>query len=524
VSDLTTLWASLRTTSTAVAVVAGVLVVLLLTVWLVVRVTRRGRAGGSGRIRGRAVENALTLAAAGVATGVAAVGMWRFFGDVLHIDSVALRGALFAFLEIALFVSAIRARRNLLDDLERISTSRAMAEQTLTNAADEPARRVAQLELGRVAAQRASTGLDGVAVWALAALSGTFAALDARSFAESVFRLAAPLVAAWLWERGLAAHRRQHRGRSSINWKLTPERVLVKLGLAEPTGRAVGEIDVARRKARLARSAYRLHTLTGAGAPRWRISLEAWRLRRQVEQATEHIGLASDPAVRADVRVHLATLYQAVAGTAPAAVGDLSPWSTAGTSGELIAVPVQVDVDQAQQRAQQMADAAMTVLDDPGAPVTEPDAVTTVVVAPGAGGTHDTASADGPPVASAGVGGPRRGEQLSPATAGVAPVSSASVLGTAAPRLQLEPTRAAASGREGSLRSRVYATLDSHVPAGDGRDNATLIALVGEWLQLSQAERPTAATYVRSWKRDVEAGRRTPVAGRRLRSVPPGQR
>jgi hypothetical protein len=74
VSGWTTLWADLRSNSAVVAVVAG-LVVLLLVGWLIARLTRRRgeQAGPARSIRGRAVENVLTLAAAGVATGVAAV-------------------------------------------------------------------------------------------------------------------------------------------------------------------------------------------------------------------------------------------------------------------------------------------------------------------------------------------------------------------------------------------------------------------------------------------------------------------
>jgi hypothetical protein len=93
------------------------------------------------------------------------------------------------------------------------------------------------------------------------------------------------------------------------------------------------------------------------------------------------------------------------------------------------------------------------------------------------------------------------------------------VLGTVAPKLAPDPIPAGA--RDGSLRGRVYAALDAHVPAGDNRDNTTLIALVAERLQLTPEERKTAATYVRAWRRDVDAGRRTPTVGRRLRSVQP---
>ncbi len=130
----------------------------------------------------------LTLVAASVATTVAMTGMWRFFGVTLHFSG-ALRILLFAFIELAVVTSAVRARRNMRD----IHTA----------------------------------GIDGAAVWILTGLSAVLSSLDARSPAEAVFRLAAPLVAAWLWERGLAVERRRATGRR-IHWRLTAERVLVR--------------------------------------------------------------------------------------------------------------------------------------------------------------------------------------------------------------------------------------------------------------------------------------------------------
>ena len=96
--------------------------------------------------------------------------MWRVFGDALHMSGPA-RVAVFGFVELAVAVSAIRARRAL--------------------------------------RETGSTGVDGAAVWVLAGLSAALSALDADSGAAVLLRLAAPLVAAWLWERGLAPDRRQ---------------------------------------------------------------------------------------------------------------------------------------------------------------------------------------------------------------------------------------------------------------------------------------------------------------------------
>jgi hypothetical protein len=241
--------------------------------------------------RGRRLETVLTVAAAGIATGVSASGMWRVFGDALGMSGPA-RVAVFGFVELAVAVSAIRARRAL--------------------------------------RETGSTGVDGAAVWVLAGLSAVLSALDARSGAEVLLRLAAPLVAAWLWERGLAPDRRQlqvRRRRGPVSWRVTRERVLVWLRLAEPAERAVAEVDRARKVARLTRAAWRYHSLTAAGAAGWRVRRAAAVLRRQTLASVEHLALGEDDEARDAVRRSLATLYQVTAGTAPDALAHLTPWS-----------------------------------------------------------------------------------------------------------------------------------------------------------------------------------------------------
>ncbi|NUS56370.1 MAG: hypothetical protein HOV66_16170, partial [Streptomycetaceae bacterium] len=184
------------------------------------------------------VANLLTVVAAGLATAVSASGMWKFFTDILG-DS-PLRYAFFWFIEVALFASALLARARLLRD---------------------PA--------------NASTGVDGIAVWVFASLTASLSALDSDSFREVCLRLAAPLVAAWMWERALAAERNARTGTTTrrIHWTLTAERVFVWLHLAEPQGRDVTEIDRVRRRARLGRARLNLYLLQGK-------KTSAWRLRR----------------------------------------------------------------------------------------------------------------------------------------------------------------------------------------------------------------------------------------------------
>jgi hypothetical protein len=74
-----------------------------------------------------------------------------------------------------------------------------------------------------------------------------------------------------------------------------------------------------------------------------------------------------------------------------------------------------------------------------------------------------------------------------------------------------EPSRPA-NGKEPSLRKRVHDALNAYVPAGDKRDNTQLLDLVGDVLRLNNVERLTAASYVRSWRRDTNG--RQPQAAR----------
>jgi hypothetical protein len=266
----------------------ALLAAAVICVVLVAARRRRRRPGG-----GRAGETLLTLAVAGLATAMSASGMWKVAGESLGMSG-PLRAGVFAFLEATVLVSAIRARRSL--------------------------------------REHGTVGVDGAAVWVVAGLSGVLSALDSDDLVEVLLRLAAPLLAAWLWERGLAADRRQaqaRRRREGVVWRITRERVLVWLRLAEPTERGIGEVDRARRVARLVRAAWRYHTLrdTKAKARAWRVRWSAVRLRRHALTAGQHLGLGSDDAVRDLVRGHLAALYQVQAGTAPAALTDLSPWT-----------------------------------------------------------------------------------------------------------------------------------------------------------------------------------------------------
>jgi len=265
---------------TAVAICATAALAAGFMLW---RAVRRLAASTGKALRGQQAEDLLTVAAAGLATAVAMTGMWRFFGTVLHFSG-AERAAMFAFLEVAVVTSAFRARRNM-------------------------------REFG-------SAGIEGIAVWVLSGLSAVFSALDARSAAEAVFRLAAPLVAAWLWERGLALERRRASGRA-VHWRLTAERILVWLGLAEPSARAASEVDAHRRIARLARAAKRLRDRRASGAAAWRQRRALQRLDKAMEAAVEHADLASDPARQDQMRDQIGALNAA---ESLASLTTAAPW------------------------------------------------------------------------------------------------------------------------------------------------------------------------------------------------------
>lgn len=252
----------------------------------VLRPRRRRPAPAPARDRSQRLETALTVAVAGIATAVAGQGMWRVAGDALHLAGPG-RMVLFAFIELAVVVSAVRARRAL--------------------------------------RETGSTGVDGAAVWVLASLSAVLSALDARGGVEAVVRLAAPLVAAWLWERGMAPDRRAHRARKPdvVAWRWTRVRLLVALRLAEPTDRTLADADRARRVTALVRAAWRYHQAETVPR-RW---LANRRLHRQALRA---IGLGgTDAAVRDEVQQALAALYGVAAGTAPAAVVHRAAWPSA---------------------------------------------------------------------------------------------------------------------------------------------------------------------------------------------------
>ena len=214
-------------------------------------------------LHGSKSANVLTVLAATVATIVSATGMWAFFAAYVPTIPVLVRIPIFAFLELSTVAEALRARDNM-------------------------------REFG-------SSGIDGLAMWVLTGTSAFLASLASSSVAEALFRLAPPLVAAWLWERALVSERRRRadRGqREEITSRISPKRILVRLGLAEPAGQTLGETAAQRRIMVLALAAEAVAALedAGAGPGDRRHQRAERRLRTALRQAVELADLAGSPA------------------------------------------------------------------------------------------------------------------------------------------------------------------------------------------------------------------------------------
>ncbi|RSM93762.1 hypothetical protein DMB42_52015, partial [Nonomuraea sp. WAC 01424] len=252
-----TLWNWVQT-HPAPTITVGTVAVLLL-VGLAVGLTAFVRRVGA--------QKATMYVGAGIATGVTATGMWRFFGDVLSMDGLP-RFVLFGFIEIAIISCAVSAKKTATRHAARLAET--------GNTWEKP-----------------STGVDGKAVWALTVLTGVCSAMDARSIAEAVFRLVAPLVAAWLWHRAMASEHEATlaRPRSNLAWKVSPERLAVRFGLADPTTRDGNEVAVERVLSRVAKAVYRLRVLEAQEA---KAGNAADKHRRKVEKAVEKAGQTVD--------------------------------------------------------------------------------------------------------------------------------------------------------------------------------------------------------------------------------------
>ncbi|MFF3665515.1 hypothetical protein [Microtetraspora malaysiensis] len=264
----------------AAAIIGVVALVLLVLAYFVIRTAYRKLVRRVGPwVSRQTPEDLLTMTVATIATGVSAHGMWQFSEDMLGMSG-PLRLVLFAFIELAIITSAVRAKRSMRENY--------------------------------------SAGIDGVAVWGFASLTAILSAMDAilsgdgiRGLAAAIFRLVAPLVAAWLWDRGMALERRRRTGLKGIHWRITPERVLVRLGLAEATDRTAGDVDAQRRITRLALAAVKVRDLREAGASDRKLRKAVAILRKAMNRAVEHAALAENPARQKSMLDQIGALYDA---------------------------------------------------------------------------------------------------------------------------------------------------------------------------------------------------------------------
>jgi hypothetical protein len=229
--------------------------------------------------------DATTVVVAVIATAGAVTGMYHVFTAALHSPPL-WAAALCSVLELAMFASALRARDNL--------------------------------------AATGSAGVDGAAVWVLAAVSAVLPAAEEQGAVGRLTRLALPLVAAWLWERSLAAQRRTTGAR--VAWRFTATRVALWLRLADPSVRTATDVDRARRLAALTRQRIKVAVLESASggvvaaltARSARLALARWRFTRQSLAAVQHLQLGSDPGVAVAIRSTVAAVVGLHAATDPA--------------------------------------------------------------------------------------------------------------------------------------------------------------------------------------------------------------
>ncbi|WP_280406773.1 hypothetical protein [Nocardia carnea] len=218
-------------------------------------------------------ERAVTLFTAGIASIVAAQGMYVMFSQALEMP-VPLQLLCFAFIELMVVASAMRARRS-------------------------------QIDTG-------SAGVDGIAMWVLTILSGVLAASHAtEDVGLLVLRLAAPLVAAWGWERSMALERRQITGAAGgMNWRISPRRLMVRWGLADPTDRTAGEVAVERRLEDLARAADAVRIARDTSNARGK-RRAMQKLHRAIDKATSDGVVLGQPEIRARLADHLEGRFSA---------------------------------------------------------------------------------------------------------------------------------------------------------------------------------------------------------------------
>lgn len=258
-------------------------------------------------LEGRKSADMLTILAATIATIVSATGMWAFFAEYVPSIEILVRVPIFAFLEVSTLASAIRARDNMRERVRRAAEGHK----------DE-----------------AGIDIDALAMWVFTGISAVLASMASTTPAEAVFRLAPPLVAAWLWERALRSEKKRidtRRGKTEgITWRIDPQRLLVQLGLAEPGNTSLSEVAAQRHIMRTALAAEKLSSLEAIGygpdSRQWQQANQ--RLRSALRKTAQQTDLARSPERRAELQTQIAILtnpHQLLALDVP------SPWEQSGS-------------------------------------------------------------------------------------------------------------------------------------------------------------------------------------------------
>ncbi len=228
------------------------------TTGLITLVTGKYLARSARRAGHAKVITALINIAAVMATSVQASGMWKFFGNTMGLP-VGFRIVLFAFMEIGLLATGLRARAN--------------------------------VEEG------GDAGIDGVLVWVFALTSGVMSSTDASTTREALMRIVVAVVVSLLWTRDLMAAKRKARqaaeGRKTsgrIRWRITGERVFVWLRLADAVDTDVSAVDAGRRVARFLRKTDRERN-----GWRWPLTAKARAYRETMRMVRDALMRSGNP-------------------------------------------------------------------------------------------------------------------------------------------------------------------------------------------------------------------------------------
>lgn len=164
-------------------------------------------------------------------------------------------------------------------------------------------------------------GIAYPGVWAFAGLSGFMSATDAHNWTERAIRFLVPIVAAIFFEILLALKRKHLTNKAS--WT---DKILQPLRVLFGGDRTDDEVRRGRAARRLALQSYAMHQIP-AGKKRGRAERA---FLRALGVAIDKFAVATDAKLIEEIRVNLAAMHGAIAGTSAAAVSDASPWTLAG--------------------------------------------------------------------------------------------------------------------------------------------------------------------------------------------------